>query len=469
MHKAFLGTNRTRSLTLVATGLGFVVVLLDVSVVNVALERLREAFGATVSELQWVVNAYTLTFAALLLTAGALGDRFGTRRVFVIGFALFTAASLACGFSTSLNILIVARIMQGLAAAILVPASLSLLHKTFTNPTERSHAVGIWAGVGGIALAVGPTIGGLLIQYIGWRSIFFINLPIGLIGIALTLRYAPQTPPLGGRSLDLIGQFAAIVSLGTLTAGVIEAGPMGWGTPLVEGFFLMATVSVLAFVFIEANVKAPMLPLGLFRNSTFTTASVVGVLVNLAFYGFVFVLSLFFQEIKGYSPVQTGLAFLPMTAVLTVGNIVAGRLMALRGPKLLMGFGQALAAFGYLLLIPVEAGTNYFWMVVPMLLAGSGVALTVPPMTNASLSVVGPEKVGVASGVLNSARQVGGVLGVAIFGYLLSKGTHFSFVDNMHTCLQIAAGGLILGSLASVIWVGREQKQTIEDQPEAGA
>ena len=463
MENDYIRTDkRNRSLTLAATGLGFVVVLLDVSVVNVALERFRAAFGAGVSDLQWVVNAYTVTFAALLLTAGALGDRYGTRRVFVAGFAIFTAASLACGLSVSLATMLIARVVQGFGAAMLVPASLSLVHKSFADdPAARSRAVGIWAGSGGIALAAGPVVGGLLILHFGWRSIFLMNLPLGLIGITLTMRYAPKIPPSAGRSLDLAGQLSAIVALGTLTAGLIEAGPLGWGNPIVYGSIIACLFSVALFIRIESQGRDPMLPLDLFLNPTFSTSSVVGVLVNSAFYGFVFVLSLFFQGVQGYSPVQTGLAFLPMTAVLTVGNIIAGRLMAIRGPRMLVIAGQALAAIGYLSMLRVGADSSYIEIAIPMLLAGSGIALTVPPMTNASLSVVGPAKAGIASAVLNSARQVGGVLGVSLFGFLVRGATESAFMAGMRTSLIIAAGSLFAGSLASKVWVARPTRQAV--------
>lgn len=453
MNETVISDARRRAFTLAATSLGFVVVLLDVSVVNVALERFRDAFGADVTDLQWIVNAYTLTFATLLLTAGALGDRFGTRRMFVAGLTLFTAASVACGLSADLRTMLAARVIQGLGAALLVPSSLSLLQKSFVNPAERSHAVGVWAGAGGIALAGGPVVGGLLLMHIGWRSIFLMNLPLGLAGVALTMRYAPKTPPSSGRALDLAGQCAAIVAMGMLTAGLIEAGPLGWSSPVVTGCIAASVAGIALFIRVESRRRDAMLPLDLFRNATFSTSSAIGVLVNFAFYGLVFVLSLFFQGIKGYSPLQTGLAFLPMTAVLTVGNIVAGRVMAVRGPRTLMIAGQALAAVGYLAMLRVSSGSSYIGIAVPMLLAGGGIALTVPPMTNASLSVVGPEKAGIASGVLNSARQLGGVLGVSLFGFLVRGATEVAFITGMRTSLIIATVSLLAGALASKVWI----------------
>lgn len=255
--------------TLLAAALGFVVVLLDVSVVNVALDALRQEFATDVAGLQWVINAYTLVFAALLLTSGALGDRLGARRVFLLGFVVFTLASAACGLSGSLPILIAARLIQGLGAALLVPNSLAMLQQAFPDREQRSRAVGWWGAFGGMSLAAGPVLGGIFVTHLGWRSIFLINLPIGLIGIYLTLRYVA---PHGGshrRSLDWAGQGAAILALAALTMALTEAAPLGWGHGLVRGGFLLAMAATLSFIWIEARSHSPMLPLELFRIRTF--------------------------------------------------------------------------------------------------------------------------------------------------------------------------------------------------------
>ena len=290
-------SDNQRRYTLAAASLGFVVVLLDVSVVNVALESLRVGFDTDVAGLQWVVNAYTLVFAALLLTTGALGDRLGAKRVFMAGFALFTLASLGCGLATSLGALITARIVQGLGAAMLVPTSLSLLQQAFPDPVARSRAVGWWGAAGGIALAAGPVLGGLLVTHIGWRSIFLINLPIGLLGLCLTLRIAPTAVARTSQSFDLAGQCTAILALGSLTAALTEAGRLGWQHPFVLGGLAFSFLAGGLFLRLESRSSHPMLPLTLFRNSTFSVASTAGLIVNFAYYGLVFVFSLFFQSI----------------------------------------------------------------------------------------------------------------------------------------------------------------------------
>src|SRR5690349_4843890 len=308
-------------LTLLAMSLGFAVVQLDVSVVNVAIRPIGEALGGGVAGLQWIVNAYTITFAAFILSAGAVGDRIGARRVFVAGFALFTAASALCGLAPGLGAVIGARAVQGVGAAVLVPCSLILLTHAYQAPHDRARAVGFWAAGASVALSAGPLVGGALIATLGWRAIFFINVPIGLLGIQLTLRYARETPPAPGRRLDLPGQAAAVVALAVLAAATIEGGRTGWTQPAVLAGYAVALIAVCAFVAIEARSAARMLPLGFFRSRTFSAASAMGLLLNIAVYGLIFVLSLYFQRAQGRSPLETGLAFAPMTGIVMATNI----------------------------------------------------------------------------------------------------------------------------------------------------
>ncbi|WP_240619849.1 MFS transporter [Pseudomonas qingdaonensis] len=438
--------------TLLAAALGFVVVLLDVSVVNVALDALRHEFATDVAGLQWVINAYTLVFAALLLTSGALGDRLGARRVFLLGFVVFTLASAACGLSSSLPILIAARLIQGLGAALLVPNSLAMLQQAFPDREQRSRAVGWWGAFGGMSLAAGPVLGGILVTHLGWRSIFLINLPIGVLGIYLTLRHVAPHEGSHRRGLDWCGQAVAVLALAALTMALTEAARLGWTHGLVQGGLWLAALAILGFIWIEARSRSPMLPLELFRVPTFTVASVAGVIVNFAYYGLIFVFSLFFQIQQHLSPQLTGLAFLPMTIVLMVVNVLAGRLITRMGARLLMVLGLALAAFGYVLLSPVSVDGSYWLLVIPMLLAASGIALVVPTMTNATLSSVDASRAGIASGVLNSARQVGGMLGVAVFGYLVRDTAPDAFMRGMHLSIGISVALLVSGS--ALCWFG---------------
>jgi DHA2 family methylenomycin A resistance protein-like MFS transporter len=439
-------------LTLIATSLGFVLVILDVTVVNVALERIRVSLETDVTGLQWVVNAYTLVFASLLLTAGALSDRFGAKRMFVSGFALFTAASLACGLAGGITVLIAGRVAQGVGAALCVPASLALLSASFPDAAARARAVSVWAGVGGLALAAGPVVGGVMVDRLGWPSIFFLNLPLGLIGLWLTLAYAPSGSRTPDRGMDLAGQMLAIAALGGLTFGFVESGEFGWTHPLVVAGFSIFAVAGAWFVRTEARSPDPMLPLSLFRAQAVGPACLVGLLTNFAYYGLLFVLSLFFQVAKGYSPLVTGLAFLPMTALVTVTSLTAGALTARFGPRLPMVLGQGLAAAGYFALAGTNAETSYALIVGPFVAAGVGVALTVPSMTAAVLANVGKQRTGIASGALNAARQTGGVIGVGVFGSLVAGPGHL--LAGMHLALILAGVALAIGCLVSIVGIG---------------
>jgi DHA2 family methylenomycin A resistance protein-like MFS transporter len=457
-----MSMSRNQRGTLAAAGLGFVVVLLDVSVVNVALDALRSRFATDVTGLQWVVNAYTLAFASLLLITGVLGDRFGAKRVFTAGFTVFTAASIMCGMANSLALLVIARVVQGIGAALLVPNSLAMLRQAFPDTEQRSRAVGWWGAAGGIALAAGPVLGGLLVTHVGWRSIFLLNLPIGIVGAALTLRHAADAQPAPGRSIDLPGQLAAILALSALTVCITEAAHFGFDHPLVYGALLLAVIFMLAFVWVESRSTQPMFPLALFRTATFATASAAGVIVNFAYYGLIFVFSLFFQIEQHLSAQRTGLAFLPMTVVLMAVNILAARLLNRLGAKKLMIAGMVIAASGYLLLLPVSLNGSYRLLIVPMLIAASGIALMVPTMTNLTLSSVEASRSGIASGILNAARQVGGMLGVAVFGFFVRDPRPDAFMQGMHLSLMTAAALLLAGSMMCLYGIRSPRAKCIE-------
>jgi DHA2 family methylenomycin A resistance protein-like MFS transporter len=272
--------------------LGFGVVQLDVTIVNTAINSIGTSLGGGVFELQWVVTTYTIAFAALILTAGALGDRVGAKKIFMAGFAIFTAASLACALAPNTTILIAARALQGIGAALLVPNSLSLLNHAYPDETERGRAVGIWAAGASLALTAGPLVGGALVALVGWRSIFVVNLPIGLSGLSLTWRYVTETARSANLELDLIGQIAAISALGCLAAATIEGGVLGWGNPRVLTGFAAAAVLTTTFIIQERRARQPMLPLCLFANRLFALTSIIGLLMNVSFYGLIIVLSL---------------------------------------------------------------------------------------------------------------------------------------------------------------------------------
>jgi MFS transporter, DHA2 family, methylenomycin A resistance protein len=436
-----------KPLTLAAMSLGFGVVQLDVTIVNTALNSIGTSLGGGVSELQWVVSAYTIAFAALILTAGALGDRLGAKRIFIVGFAVFTLASLACALAPTSTILIAARTVQGVGAAILVPNSLSLLNHAYPDATERGRAVGWWLAGASVALTAGPPVGGVLIALVGWRSIFLVNLPIGLAGLWLTWRYVSDTPRTS-RELDLPGQAAAIGALGTLAAALIEGGRLGLSNFWVIAAFGAAVILTALFVVQERRTREPMLPLSLFTSHVFARTTLIGLVVNMPFYGLIFVFSLYFQKINGLSPLATGLAFVPMMAAVLPVNLLAPRLAERFGGPTIVAAGTLISAAACLALLGIERGTSYWALFVPLIGMGCGIAFSVPPLTSALLGSVEKSRSGLAAGVLNSSRQTGSVLGVALFGSLISQTNDFIFGTRVALIVSTA---LLVGSAAIAI------------------
>jgi DHA2 family methylenomycin A resistance protein-like MFS transporter len=443
-----------RGLTLVATSLGFAVVQLDVSVVNVAIRPIGAALGGDVSALQWVVNAYTVAFAALILSAGALGDRIGARRVFIAGFSVFTAASAICGLAPTLGVLIAARALQGAGAALLVPCSLTLLNHTYPEPGERSRAIGRWAVGASAALSAGPLIGGVLTATLGWRAIFFINAPIGLTGILLTARFASETSQSPDRGVDTWGQLTAIVCLTLLAAATIRGGADGFASAAVLAGYGGAAAAGAAFLVIEARRARPMLPLGLFRCEAFRAHTAIGLLINIAFYGLIFVLSLFFQRAQHLSALQAGLAFAPMTGAIVAANAVASGPDRRLGARAVITGGALLMAGGAAALEGIGPHSAFTTLVVQLTAVGFGLGLIVPVITASLLGSVERSRSGIASGTLNTARQTGSVIGVALFGSLIASGR---LVGGLHVALVIAVS---LSLVVAVLGARTSRTQT---------
>ncbi|MBE1162172.1 MFS transporter [Dyella acidiphila] len=439
--------HRSIARVITAASFGFALVQLDVTIVNVALPRMATDLHAGVTGLQWVVDAYALTFAVMLLSMGYLGDRLGSRKVYLAGMALFALASILCGCATHTVTLIVGRALQGLGAAAMMPCSLALLsHATAHEHGLRARAVGWWTASGSITIAAGPIVGGLLMSVADWRSIFFVNVPVCLLGAWLTWRVPETERKAQHRHFDLPGQVLAILALTGLTTAVIEAHPLGWTHPLMLGCIALVLICIPWFLRVEARSPAPMLPLRFFSAPGFSAAVLYGVVMNFTYYGIVFLLSLYLQRVHGYSALRTGLAYLPLTATFFGVNVFSGWLVGRAGARLPMVLGALIDAAGFGLFLLLGASSPYLLMLPAFALLPCGMGLGVPAMTTTVLSAVEKEASGTASGVLNSARQAAGAMGVALFGALagdsnalIVRGLHLSSLIAVVLLLLLAA------------------------------
>ena len=441
-------------LVLASVCLGYFMAVLDSTVVNVALPDMARSLGTGIAGMQWVVDGYALLFASLLLTAGALGDRLGNRGMFVAGLALFTLASALCGIAPSLGALVAFRALQGVGAAVQVPASLALLRHAYHDPAERAQAIGIWAAATGVAVAAGPVVGGILTHAWTWRSVFLVNLPVGVLGIVLTLRHVPPVPPHHDGDLDLTAQALGIAALGGLTFGLIQGGVWGWASAPVILSLLIAALAAVLFYLGERRAAHPMLPPALFRDATFSAANAVGAILSFGFYGELFLMSLFFQQVQHRSPLAAGLALLPQTAVISLMNFVSGQVTARRGARLPMALGLAIGGAGLLGLALVSARASLVSVVGPMLAVGMGASLAMPAMTHAAIDHTPKERAGIGSAVLNASRQVGGVVGIALLGALIGG----RFMVGMHWGMLLAGALFLAGSGVSLAFVERASR-----------
>lgn len=399
-----------------ATVLGSGMAFLDATVVNIALPRIGEDLDADVAGLQWTVNAYVLTLAGLLLLGGALGDRLGRRRAFIWGVAWFAVASLLCALAPTVELLIAARAVQGVGAALLTPASLALVQASF-HPDDRGSAIGAWSGLGGVATAIGPFLGGWLIDAASWRLIFLINLPIAAVVVWIAARHVPESrdPEAAGRPLDVAGAALAAVGLGGVTYALTEGPGAGWGAPAIVAVGALGVGALAAFVVVEARSAHALVPLSIFRSRLFTAANLVTLVVYAALSGALFLLPIQLQQVLGYSPLQAGMALIPMTVMMLLLSPWAGRLAQRIGPRVPMGVGPLVAAAGLALLVPVGEGADYITQVLPpVVIFGLGLAITVAPLTATVLGAAPEEQAGVASAVNNDVARVAGLLAVAI-------------------------------------------------------
>src|SRR5579859_1922587 len=436
-------------IALLASLLGFFMLSLDSTAVNVALAGIERTLGGSTAGLQWVIDAYTLMFAALLISAGAISDRIGAKRLYAIGLAAFLASSAACGLAPTLGFLIGGRAVQGSAAAVMLPASLALVRQAYGDPARRAKAIAVWAVGGTVAMAGGPVAGGALTSGLSWRAIFFLNLPAGVVAAVLLVR-APRSP-LRAAPLDPAGQVTAVAALAALTFGVIEGGESGFGRPAVLGCLVLAAVAMAAFVVAETRAAHPMVPLALFRSRAVSVCVGIGFAVNVAFYGMIFVLSLYYQRVLGQSAVLAGLEFLPMTALLPVANLASARLGTRFGPALAIKAGLVVSVLGLLGMLGLLApgtGPNRVLLAAALVPAGTGLGFAVPSVIVVLLEAIPADQAGMAAGLLNSSRQVGGTLAVAVFGALIAHRT--SFLPGMRASVLIAVVVLAVAAAAAV-------------------
>lgn len=429
---------------LLAVCTGYFMVILDVTVINVAVPVIGRELPASLTGVQWITDGYTLVFAGLLLTGGALGDRLGNRRVFCTGVAVFTVSSAGCALAPSAPALVVARLVEGFGAALIVPGSLALLQQAYPAQAARSRAFGLWGSMAGIAACAGPLLGGLLTATVGWRWVFLINLPAGAGCLLLTLRHVARSPRQPGRALDWPAQCAVVAAVALLTAALNEAGRRGWLDPAV-----LAALAAAAFAVRERLARSPVLPLSLLRRRAMSGAAVVGLLFNFGSYGMIFTASLEFQHQRGYSALRTGLALFPAVAMTMFASVLSARLARHTGDRLLVTCGMFLAALGLAGWAVAGGDRAYPLLVAPMMAAGFGTSFALTGTTSTVMNAAPPAYSGAASALFNTTRQIGSATGVALSGSLLATATNYS------TGLRIsmAAGTLAYLIAATLAWL----------------
>ncbi|MHB1519236.1 MAG: MFS transporter [Acidimicrobiales bacterium] len=442
---------------LMICSMSLLIVGLDVTIVNVALPSIGSAFHASVSGLQWTIDAYTLVLASFLMLSGSTADRLGRRRTFVIGLSIFAAGSLLCSLAPSLELLVVFRMLQAVGGSMLNPVAMSIITNTFTDPRERAQAVGVWGAVIGISMALGPVFGGALVTSVGWRSIFWINIPVGMVAIVLTLRYIPESKAARARRLDPVGQVLVIALLASLTYGIIEAPGHGWTSPLIVAAFGLAIASLAGLVRYEPRRHEPLVNLAFFRSIPFASATVTAVAAFAALGGFLFLNTLYLQEVRGLSPLRAGLDTLPMALMTVVLSPISGRIVGNRGARLPLVLAGIALTISCTMLTRIDGTTPFTWLFVAYVLFGTGFGLVNAPITNTAVSGMPRAQAGVAAGIASTSRQIGQTLGVAVVGALVTSHIHGSVHADLAAASHLgwwtlAASGvlvLVLGLVAT--------------------
>lgn len=437
--------------------MSILLVALDVTMVSLALPSIARDLDASVSALQWTTAGYTVTLASLLMLGGSTADRFGRARVFRIGLGLFTAASLGCALAPGVEWLIVFRVLQGVGGSMMNPVAMSIVRVTFEDPAERAKAIGMWAAVVGLGMALGPAVGGPLVE-LGWRAVFLVNIPVGLVAIILVTRFVPESRAARPRRLDPIGQGLAIALLASVTTAIIEGPSAGWGSPLVVALLMVAAGSLAAMVPYELRRRDPLIDPRFFRSRPFASATVIAIAAFVSFGGFLFLNTLYLQEVRGLAPTTAGLYTLPLAAATALISPFSGRVVAARGVRLPLVFGGLALASGSLMLVPLSANTHVGWLLLAYAVFGLGFGALNPPITNTAVAGMPPAQAGVAAAVASTSRQVGQTLGVAAAGVVIAAGLGGASISEglasaSHTAwwaiAGLGAGIAVLGVVAS--------------------
>ncbi|MEU5426646.1 MFS transporter [Streptomyces olivoreticuli] len=442
-------SRRRRLLVLAICCTSLLIVSLDNTILNVALPSMQKELHTSVSGLQWTIDAYTLVLASLLMLGGSTADRIGRRRIFQIGLTLFTAGSLLCSLAPGLGWLIAFRMVQAVGGSMLNPVAMSIITNTFTDPRERARAIGVWGGVVGISMAAGPIVGGALVESVGWRSIFWINLPVGLLALVMTARFVPESRAPKPRRPDPVGQLLVIALLGSVTYGIIEGSAAGWTSPLILGCFALALGSLAGLLTYEKRRHEPLVELGFFRSVPFSGATAIGVSAFAALGGFLFLNTLYLQNGRGLSALHAGLFMLPMAAMTLVCAPLSGRLVSARGPRLpLVLGGTAMTASG-LMFAAFDAQSTDAALFTAYVLFGIGFGLVNAPITNTAVSGMPRSRAGVAAAIVSTSRQVGQSLGVAVIGAAVAAGLRLTGWWIIAAC---GLAVLLLGTITTGRW-----------------
>ncbi|MHB1210379.1 MAG: MFS transporter [Acidimicrobiales bacterium] len=446
-------SRRRRYGVLAICSMSLLMVGLDVTIVNVALPSIGHSFHAPLSGLQWTIDAYTLVLASLLMMSGSTADRLGRRRTFVSGLSIFAVGSLLCSVAPSLALLVVFRMIQAVGGSMLNPVAMSIITNTFTNAKERAQAIGVWAAVIGISMALGPVLGGILVTSVGWQSIFWVNVPVGVVAIVLALRFIPESKAPIARKVDIVGQLLIMVFLASLTYAIIESPRSGWTSPVILGSLVVALISITAFIQWERRVFEPLVDMRFFRSIPFVSATLIAIAAFAGLGGFLFLNTIYLQDVRGLSPFHAGLRTLPMAVMAMLLPPVSGRILSRRGGRIPLVIAGVTLSLSCLMLVNLQATTSYAWLFGAYLVFGIGFGFVNAPITNTAVAGMPRAQAGVAASIASTSRQIGATVGVAVVGSLAASSLHHA----RHPSISLAShpGWWVLtGCGAAILVIG---------------